>query len=345
LEEPSERRIWKTGKGSYVTALPKSWASKLGGSSVMVSEYMGGLFILPPESTKPLVRKLIFNSGDANNLRYELISGYLNNYREVLVELPKPQKECITALESLPEKLLGVSVSFASSNSFMVSMSTMPKPIPEIMQQMLSQCQAIHETAQQIFSTFELSTHELQRINAIENDIDRNSFLIKRLFCVGATQLGRLKELGIDDLTKMIHWENLNSNLERVGDLEFEICLELKRLLEKFKKKELEDKLRSIEERYSFKEYHNSAQEMVMDAYSNEPKKIALIIDTKRPSKEYEITKHRGSYISEKEGNTIRDLVNRTPDLACLDVRIWGITGCATNIAESWLNMRGPSVQ
>lgn len=348
LSRPIIRRVWQTGKGakkgkgSYVTALPTEWAKKLTSKEVIVSELGDGLFLVPRELKRHKIKELRFKGNNPNFIKYQIISAYLNNYRELYIELEEPNKECIQMIESLPKKLLGLTPAFAAeANKRIISMSTFLRPIPKILDRMLALIQRIHKINQETMSEFNMSEDQLENIKAMENDVDRNSFLIKRFCCVAADEPGLAERVGINDLTKITRWETLNSNLERMSDLQYEICLELNRL-KKHKKKKAMDEIRSKESRYSFRDYHNSAQEMVNDAYSNDPEKITEIINTKRSDSEEEITKHRGRYITKEQGKMIGQTVNNISDLTCLDSRIWGLTGGATNIAEAWLNMNGP---
>jgi hypothetical protein len=347
-EQPIIRRVWqtgkgaKTGKGSFVTALPTKWARGLTRKEVTISVFKDRLVIMPRELKRHKIGHLKYRGKDSNFLKYQIISAYLNNFRELFIELDQPSKECIQMIESLPKKLLGLSPAFVEGDrKRMISMSTFLKPIPEILDQMLALIQGMHKINQETMLKFNLSEDQLENMKAMENDVDRNSFLIKRFCCVAADEPNLARRVGIDDLAKITHWETLNSNLERVGDLQFEICLELNRF-EKHDKKEAMNEMRSDKVGYNFMDYHNSAQKMVNDAYSNDPMKITEIINTKRSESEDEIIKHRGKYITKEQGKAIRDAVNRIPDLTCLDFRIWGLTGCATNIAEAWLNMNGP---
>lgn len=347
--QPMIRRVWRTGKGakegkgSYITALPTHWASRLKSKEVAISEFKNGLFLVPIEAKGHKMGRLKFKGTNANFIKYQIISAYLNNFRKLYIELEQPNKECIQMIESLPKKLLGLTPAFAEEdNTRLIIMSSLTTPIPEILERMLALSQRIHKINQKIMSGFVLSEDQLENVKAMEDDIDRNSFLIKRLCCIATDEPNLAKRVGIDDLVKITHWETLNSNLERVGDLQFETCLELNRL-RKDKKKEALDELQSKKAGYSFKDYHNAAQTMVNDAFSNEPRKIAEIISTKRSGIENGIVLHRGDYITEKQGDTIIKAVERIPDLACLNFRIWLLTACSTNIAEAWLNMRGPA--
>jgi len=338
-----ERKIWKTGKGSFVTTLPSEWAKNVKTGRIQVSKLKHGLFIMPKQAKEPIEATLKFDEEDSDMLRYEIITAYLNNYDELNVSFSKPKAKCIRSLESLPNKLLGLSVSFTSSNDFLVSMSTQYRPIPEILKQMLSQCQAIHETNQETLSTFKISDDEVERVKAIENDMDRLSFLAKRLFFAVLTQPDLASVVRISDIVEIPHWESLNSNLERIGDLQYEICLELQRLLDKFGKG-ISSKIHSTEANYGFRDYHKAAYAMVQCAYSNKRDDLAKIIRTKRDYHEEAGVKSREPFITIEQAKTIKKLINSTPDLTCLDFRIWGLTGGATNIAEAWLNMNGPSV-
>lgn len=347
-KQPIIRKVWQTGKGakegkgSYITALPTAWASQLKSKEVIISEFKNGLFLVPRESKGYKKGYAKFPGTDSNFIKYQIISAYLNNFREFEIELEQPSKECTQMIESLPKKLLGVTPSFAEGeNTRLIIMGSAPTPIPEILDRMLALTQRIHKINQRVMSGLVLSEDQLENIKAMEDDLDRNSYLIKRLFRVVCDEPNLANRVGIDDLAKITHWQTLNSNLERVGDLQFETCLELDRL-RKEERKEAIDELQSHKARYSFKDYHNSAQIMVNDACSNELKKIVGILNTKRSDNDSGIVLHRGNYISKEQGAIIRQTIDRIPDLACLNFRVWNLTACATNIAEAWLNMRGP---
>lgn len=347
--QPNTRKIWQTGKGakdgkgSFVTSLPTDWAKKLRNKEVVVSEFKEGLLLMPTEVEKHKTKKLRFKGDNPNFIKYQIISAYLNNYSKLFIELENPSKECIQMIESMPKKLIGLTQKFGKKdNERIIVMSTFLEPIPEILNQMLVLIRRIHKINQNAMLGPKLSEGQLESVKAMENDIDRNSFQVKRFCCAAADEPSLAKRVGIADLAHISYWETLNSNLERVGDLQYEICLEINRLKEN-KKREAIEEMRS-KNSYSFRDYHNSAQEMVNDAYSNDPEKITDIINTKRSGSgnENEFIKYRGNYITKKQGKTIRQVVNEIPDFIYLDFRIWGLTGGATNIAEAWLNMNGP---
>lgn len=50
-------------------------------------------------------------------------------------------------------------------------------------------------------------------------------------------------------------------------------------------------------------------------------------------------TCYREGYISFDERKKISDIVGKYPKLGTLEGLIWGCTGLATNIAETWINM------
>ena len=127
--------------------------------------------------------------------------------------------------------------------------------------------------------------------------------------------------------------------------MQFQISKELNKLLQKFGRDELKKMLQSEDPRHSFLNYHKAAQDMLNDAYSKERQKIIGIIKMKRQDSGPEAIRHRGKYMTKELMKAITDLTIAHPELNCLDFRIWGITGSATNIAEAWLNMMGPFIK
>lgn len=351
-KEPEHRKLWRIGKragegkGSYVVTLPSDWAEKVGNQKIIVTDYKGSLLLTPMtlRHEPKIFRLKIDHKQKPSLLKYRIISAYLNNFREFYIKFTEPNNACEDMLETLHVKLLGLSVSYTGEeNERLVSMSTMVKPIPSVLSTMLLQSQAIHKINQEVFLTKETSEYKEGQVESYENEIDRNSFLIKRLFCVASEQPEMMTTLGIGSLSEIVHWENLNSNLERVADLQREIYHDLKRLLAKDKP---ENRQILLEEKdYGFRAYHEDAQRMVNEAYSKDLTKIGHILDTKRTENEEETVKYRGEYITYKHGTIIENLVKQKPELLmCMHVRIFGLTGCATNIAEAWLNMQGPSI-
>jgi hypothetical protein len=341
-----KRKIWLIGKrgkrkGTYVVSLPVGWAEEVGGegTEIKVSDYRGNLLLSPSAVKREPKRWTLAIKSTLEQptslLKYQIISAYLNNFREIRVKFEEQREDVEKMLKELEMKLSGLSTSHVSENERLISMSTMIKPVPEILQQMLSEAHIIHDINQESFLNLQLARDKSERVREVEDDIDKNSFLVKRLFCVATEQPEIIERVGIGELSKLVHWETLNSNLERVGDLQHEIHEELKLLGEGSKRVTLSTP------DYGFKTYHSKAQEMVDDAYSEDMNKITTILDTKKYAEER--PKHRGKhYIPIDKARSIESLVTGNSELRCLDVRVWGLTGCATNIAEAWLNMRGP---
>ena len=344
-----KRKIWsigkskesKTGKGrkgTYVVSIPVAWAEQVGGdgTEIIVSSYKGGLLLSPGGLwNEPKEFPLSVRDQSISLLKYKIISAYLNNYEEIRVICEKPREDLETLLKELNDKLLGFSYANTGKNETVIAMSTTVKPVYGILQKMLSQAHLIHEINQDAFSDFRIAKAKSEKVEEIERDIDKYSYLVKRLFCVAAEQPEEYGQIGIGDLPRLVHWETLNTNLERVGDLQHEINLELQRYSENKKKPDV-----LSTPSYSFKDYHAAAQKMIDDAYSQDPNKITEILDAKKFAEED--PKHRGNYIPLEKAKSIQSMVLNNPELRCLDVRIWGLTGCATNIAEAWLNMKGP---
>ncbi len=350
------KRIWTTGK-SNVVALPKDWVGNLTSDNVIFSSYKDGFFIRPVDNKKlPLQNIEVLENEDPNVLKYKIISAYLKNYQEVRVSFKseEPNPVSVTNLYSMSRSLTGLDVSPTSKNEFFVTMSTTPKPLKSILERMLSQSKAIHTINQNLFEHFDLIPESEEKGPTgpieIENDIDKHNALVRRLLCRAISQPDLVRELEIEDLTDVIHWESINSNLERVGDMEFECYLEIKHLIETLGKDLGKDELiiRTNDKKtgFSFKEYHDIAIQMVEDAYEGRKEgtsqKIFKLLNTKQPKKNLDLIKTRKGYVNEEKCKALNGLIKATPELGRVDIRIWSITSCATNLAEAWLNIKGP---
>jgi hypothetical protein len=350
------RKVWQTGrgarkgKGSYVTALLSSWASKIPEKKVTMLEYGKGLFLLPYKVESAKRGRYVFDGQDANSVKYQIISAYLNNYQEYCIELENPSKECFDMLAQLPSKLDGLNVHPLGGLKMQIKMNKEPSRIPEILGRMLESIKFMHEINQKTFidlykNSVKSSEADLENIKLEENAVDRDSFLIKRFCHLAAEQPEHAKEVGISDITEIRYWDTLNSNLERVGDMQFEIYDQIDRLKRNHKIDCL-DAIRQLSyNAFSFRKYHDQAQKMVNDACSKDPEIITKIISTKRTDNAADdVPRHRGEYITQEDAKFITQILERNPELHCLDVRIWAITRRATNIAENWLNMNGPKI-
>jgi len=339
-KDEDKRTIWLIGKskerkGTYVVSLPANWAEAAGGegTEVILRDHLGSLLITPPIArSEPKKTELAVKEQESSLLRHLLISAYLNNFRIVTLLFEKPRQDVEGMLIDLRTKLSGFSFEYTTKSTCEVTMSTLIQPVPEILQKMLGQTQMINEINQNTFSNLKSAEALSKRVDDIEINIDQNSFLLKRLLYIAAEQQDMIERLGIGEISKIVHWATLNSSLERVGDLQHDIHEELKRLGE--------SKVPLSTTTYDFITYHKKAQEMVDDAYFGDLKKITAILDTKTHAKAD--PKYRGDYIPKAKAESIQSHVMKFPVLMCLDVRIWGLTGLATNIAEARLNMIGP---
>ena len=197
-----DRKISPTGRGgkSKTVTLPQGFLAKLKGNSVHPYQVGDILVLVPPEPTEPKIGELDFQDNDPDFLEYHIISAYLNNYRRIDVAF-KENKECTDCIERLPKKLLGLSPSFGGDmNRREIHMSTLVEPIPNLLNKMSSSVNTIHRFNQNILSTFKAPTQvEQVNIEALENDIDKQSFLIKRLFFIVLTRLHLAYQAGIEE--------------------------------------------------------------------------------------------------------------------------------------------------
>jgi len=360
-----ERKIWQTGKGSYVTALPPEWAKPLLESknrkifvSKAVCNSIHVLFLTPKESYKTRKLMLEIKKDDPDMLLYEIVTAYLKDYDEVYVKFPKgePKPKCVRALSSVQSKLFGVTVR-SHGNDFKVTMSTKPESIDDLLDDMFMLYEDLYNINYEIMNEIKESTISKEKldgqgelIETKESDIDACSFLIKRL-------LNRLlytpwlsTEIGVKDFADIIPYTTLNVNLERLGDLQVEIFNALCALI-KSVGENAPNYIHSKSNSYGYLEYYSSAHRMVKDSYRsrNDVERLKEIISTKNKRKTLkkddvkQEMPYRPGYIEAEERMIIYDLIKNfgNEHLVCLEHEIWGMTGNATNIAEAWYNMKG----
>lgn len=367
LESVEERRIWRSGKGksAYVTALPSDWAKPIVNSddTICVSKVktnrVRSLFLAPKNEYKKRCRDpLKIEKDNSTLLLNEVVTAYLADYAEVRVEFPveKPQLGCVEVLGKIPSKLFGVTIVSDGMNNFRIRMSTAPEPIHEMLEEMFNKYTDLYKINFELMRNTRnvMSDKQMDGNRGIimmkEQEIDAYSFLIKRL-------LNRLlytpwlsEELGIEDLAQIVPYTTLNANLERLGDLQVEIFKILPSLVEELGKNAFEF-ICPESGKYGLSEYYDDAYKMVQDAYTSQDdvERLVTLLSTKGVSKTFnengkEISlAYRPGYIEAEERKIIYDTIEKSRNnrnLTCLEYKIWGMTGNATNIAEAWSNMR-----
>ncbi len=157
-------------------------------------------------------------------------------------------------------------------------------------------------------------------------------------------------ELGVENTAQIIPYTTLNSNLERVGDLQTEIFSALHNLVKEVDG-DASDYIYSKKDTYGYLQYYRKAHKMVEDAYRSRDdlEKLRQIINTKGKRKMVnektgvmQYMPYRPGYIEAEERSIIYSLIKNFSNthLVCLEHEIYGMTGNATNIAEAWYNMK-----
>jgi len=338
-----ERKIWKSGKGSFVTALPPEWAKQVKDGKILVSSCPFGLILRPAEGYKQRRRlELEISDNEPDLLRYDIITAYLKGYDEVNVRFENLHGECIDVVQNLNRKLFGYSHTWASSGMFKITIATASMSIPSLLDTMFSQYVDLFTRTQKMLETGSIPKNEkddASYMEAIEDNLDRQSFLIKRLFNRLLIDPSISDELEIEDHLEITPYQTINVNLERLGDLQFEIYRKTSALI-RHEGKPASGLLVSPPDNYGFAEYHLSAHGMVQEAYSGEMDKVRAVIRTKR--EDYVAQHIAPPYIKATDREKINKLTGLSRYLICLDHMVWGMVGNSTNIAEAWLNMQDP---
>lgn len=327
------RKIWKAGKSSYITAIPKEWAETVKDGKIIVSQTRYGLILTPSSVYEYGKLRLLVKSGDPEELRSNIIEAYLDHHDEIEVIFEKPWPDCIEELHRLQTKLIGLRVGPPSGNVFHVSISADPLPVSQLLETMFNQYSAMYEYNKAIFGRLPISEEESKQtasmIQASENAIDGYSFLTKRLFNRLLMMPSIASEMAIEDITDVVQYETINTNLERLGDLQCEIFEELRGLSEERGEQARKD-IGLPGDPFVFREYYDYSHELVKQAYASkkDTKKLMEIIKMK----------HQEAANIER---FIRSSAKST-SVVCLFYKIRGMRGNATNIAEAWLDIQGP---
>ena len=331
-----QRKIWRAGKFSYVTVVPKEWAERVKEGKVIVTQTKYGLVLTPSEIYEHGRLRMQVKVCDPLELRNDIIGAYLNHHDEIEVVFDKPWPKCIEELHRLQTKLIGLRVGPPSGNTFLVSISTDPVPVSQLLDIMFDQYSAMYEHNSAILGRLPISTDESDQtasiIEASEDAIDGYSLLMKRLFNRLLMMPWIAPQMGIEDITDLEQYSTINANIERLGDLQCEILEELCRLSEERGEQARKD-IGLAGDPFVLKEYYDHSHQLVKQAYSgkNDRQKLMAIIKTK----------HQEEGGIEK---SVRSLA-KTSSLVCLFYKIHGMRGNATNIAEAWLDMQEPPFQ
>jgi len=358
------RKVWNTKKGACITSLPKDWAEGINEVEVFRIRY--GTENLDDEAlvltridsgaSREVEYRVDERINDPDVLEHEILTAYLRGYNKITLNIDPTSDNSFNRLRELQLKLehlrptreIGKNVIFIETKAI---------SIPGLLDNMFMRYQENQGKCLNIMKAFSKGDSkkipELFKTEAemefIEDDIDRASFLLKRLLtkllCLQLDQ----EELAVDNIADANFLQTIGTNIERLGDLQGQIYDQLEQLSRTlipkantrdcFRTADAEEKGSTC----SFTDFYINASEMVTDAYSKNSNRMLKVLKTKGKSKmSKELEKQiyfRPGYIEFSQMETILLMVRSHPMLGCLEHIIWGMTGNATNIAEAYYNM------
>lgn len=347
-----KRKLWKTGKGTYITSFPVEWVVPLiekYGDEVILSYENERILISPSKKVGGISGKIeLKNSDPYLKLESEIIAAYLGNYDSLFIEIPEEKSYFSWKILELIHKLEGASIERISSNQFYITFLTPPTPIIKLLNSNFSQYKELAKQNNEVMDTFPSSDEELEEkrriITALECEVDKRTFHIKRLLNKALFYPGYISQIEMGNVKDLLQHNLLASSLERLCDLEKELFDQETELSLQHRTTKNGIKLSNPSNAYDFQRYHQDVHDMVNFAYENRhnPNELYKLMELKyniRSGKEY-----RFNNFSRERREFLIELIKKHPTylmiLTLMEQKIWGMVGIATNIAETWLNLK-----
>jgi len=369
LRKTEERRFWKGKNGdSYVTTLPMDWIKdyitgydKKENRVYRLSQIKSTILITPQIKEEKVKRlELKINSNNTDEIYYSVISAYLQDYNSVCLQEQGPNPMLKNKLNKIDEKLPGAEFG-KDGDDYVVKFERKIENIPKKVDEIYEHYKELYSQNQKMFSGKIKKESDIEMEHKIvtkkESLVDNKVYALKRLFThvfetflqnpeiLIETGLHRDEE-GIDYTAayKIAGYRSVANNLERITDIQRDIFELLMKISDS------ENDLRQGAS-FDFSKYYDKAHEMIKDAY--ESKRVVENLDSSKEGfdcllkvlasedNEDDGIRYREKYISYFERKKILNYVKskKSPELIALEGLIWGSTGLATNIAESWVNM------
>lgn len=363
----TDYRRFRMGKNgtSYTTTLPKEWVKKYATKSerVRVDQYGETLFINPVKQEKDGKPLKIIIGKNGETTYYSIISAYLQNYDKIILKEEVHNEPLINRLREIGNKLPGAHFEpEKEEGTYQITFDNMIKHIPQLLSEMFEEYRILYTKNIEMFHSspktekIDVKSHF---VGLKEESVDRNFFLLKRLFTnvfentlkdpkilvdTGLMKTGDDFQYSV--VSKSVGYFSIANSLERLTDLQVDIFKNLKKVI-------IDDEDKSClidkETGYGFEKFYNAANSMIEDSYNSKSimekganmyKGFQFLLKVlKAESNKDDKIKFREGYITKENRETILKLAENSSHLTYLEGQIWGSTGIATNIAEAWINM------
>jgi len=174
---------------------------------------------------------------------------------------------------------------------------------------------------------------DIELAKEIERNLDGMLYYLRRQLNLALSYPELCVELGIESQKDFIHYSTAFSNFERIGDLDANIMIEIKEMLEE----KMEILWPNLE---YFEDYYKTAHQTVFDALDgrkDRDKRLKVVLGKYTGWKSYDdLFEKRKRVINWIDQQSVGRVVRHLTRLSDI---IWGIPGSASNICEAWYNM------
>ncbi len=213
MRKREARKVYKSGRGSYILTLPKEWVvmNGLNDGDILNLEIKGGSIILSADNVAKLDKKSIIDDKDLgfNQLVRLIISHYLAGYNQVKIKTYNDEQRRGVAFAV--DMLVGAEVMEDTGNEVVVDVFLDPKrfDIINIIERLFNICISMLSDFRGITSNFDPAV--CSSIMVRENEVDKIHFLVLRL-------LNQAMENEDLDLYECVNYRSVVRSLERVAD-------------------------------------------------------------------------------------------------------------------------------
>ncbi len=216
------RKIFLSGKASYIISLPKRWIKRMQlkpGDLVIVEEENSKLIIYPKEIGIRYDKEVSISvkDYDMENILREVIAYYLSGVNKIKVDFSELDRknDVKDFLRKIPQRLIGVEILEEYENYilFEIVLDDNRLKINEILRKMAT---IIKSMLQELKESLSESNNETVRdILSKENTVDKLYFLLVRKIKTLLNQGGKDE---VEDLRDLLGYRIVAKSLERISD-------------------------------------------------------------------------------------------------------------------------------
>jgi len=334
--EIEERRFWKGQAGSYTINLPKKWADEAKdtdkGGSVFITRWGNRLIISSSKLEKMAPRSISLDIKKVKDseLKSRIEAAYMKDYDEIILSLHESDVPRVHKFFR-DMKLQGLTPKMYKTSEIALTISTNPEKVSSILDDLYELYGDMFNinmgVLEEIGRGRPVQEYQKNLVDVAELDVDKISFLAKRMLHRALRYPELAQEVGVTELSEVIHYHTVELSLERINDLQKEVFYILY---------DLKDNERKAMDATKYKELFREAHEYTSAAYASR-KKVDKLIDLR--SRKDDILANMKKFGKPLENTAFEA---RSPALYDIIQKQYGLVGIASNICEAWINTIAP---